>query len=79
MRTRARFYSDFAGRVLVCFFFVLLEMRTFFRFLGSSLIGLSRIASWLSAAESYSRLPQISHTQAGKSGTVINSSPSQVK
>ena len=31
------------------------------------------------ARSSYSRLPHISHTQAGKLGTVINSSPSQVK
>jgi len=42
-------------------------------------LGLSSRESWLSAWVSYSRRPQISQTQAGKSGTLISSSPIQVK
>ena len=44
-----------------------------------SLTGWSKRASWFNASWSYSLFPQISHTQAGKSGTVIISSFNHVK
>ena len=37
--------------------------------------GLNNSVKRVSAFSSYSQRPQISHTQAGKSGTEINSSP----
>jgi hypothetical protein len=41
--------------------------------------GLSNIDNQEMARSSYSRRPQTSQIQAGKFGTVINSSPNQVK
>jgi hypothetical protein len=49
------------------------------RRVGFPAFGLRSIVSQEMACSSYSRFPHMSHTQAGKLGTVINSSPSQVK
>ncbi len=49
------------------------------RRVGFPALGLSRMLIQAMACSSYSRLPHISHIQAGKFVTVINSSPSQVK
>jgi hypothetical protein len=46
---------------------------------GLPAFGLSSIVSQEMARSSYSRRPQTSQIQAGKFGTVINSSPNQVK
>lgn len=49
------------------------------RRVGFPALGLSSMLIQAMACPSYSRLPHMSHIQAGKFVTVINSSPSQVK
>ena len=49
------------------------------RRVGLPALGLSSIVSQAMARSSNSRLPHMSQIQAGKLGTMINSSPSQVK
>jgi len=46
---------------------------------GLPVSGLSMMVNQSTARWSYSRRPQISHTQAGKLGTLTNSSSTQVK
>ena len=47
--------------------------------MGFPALGLRNIVNQEMARSSNSRLPHISQTQAGKLGTMINSSPSHVK
>lgn len=49
------------------------------RRVGLPAFGSRSMVSQEMARSSYSRLPHMSQTQAGKFGTVISSSPSQVK
>lgn len=49
------------------------------RRVGFPALGLRSMVSQAMARSSYSRFPHMSQIHAGKFGTVINSSPSQVK
>jgi len=72
-------FADYSGRGRVLSALGLGGIGRFVFEVGLPAFGLSNIESHDIARSSYSRRPQKSQIQAGKFGTVISSSPNQVK